>query len=204
MLRKSLVSLPVLVLGSLILITSVFRTSGIRYEFEPSPAPEVLVFDSRVDYELPQASFIMPDNPLWILVAGFDRATGFFQFGDAQKAEHYLYLADKRLATARQLFENGNSELGYSVLTKAEKYLEQAAQSEYQARLTGGDTSTFVEKLSLSSKKHEETIMHIHEYCPETAKPLVNLIANYSRRLQGELQPVLLSTKDPQVVTNTN
>jgi len=51
--------------------------------------------------------------------------------------------------------------LGVSTLTKAEKYLERAIIQERIARQKGKDTTAFLEKLLLATKKHEEILLEL-------------------------------------------
>ena len=51
--------------------------------------------------------------------------------------------------------------MGVSTLTKAEKYLERAIIQERIARQKGKDTTAFLEKLLLATKKHEEILLEL-------------------------------------------
>jgi hypothetical protein len=186
MLTKSLWFLPPTLFGTLILCTSIIRTSSIKYQFEPSPLPVV------TNKQTPP-SLVLPGSPLWPAVVASERVTMALTFDPLSKGQKLLNVADNRLMSALVMFERGESGEAYSVLTKAEKYLEQAAVQEHQLRRAGQDTSELLQELSIASKKHIDMIETIQEYCPETARPLVVLTANYPKRLQAEVESVLVS-----------
>jgi hypothetical protein len=90
---------------------------------------------------------------------------------DSRKAELLLLLADKRAASAKVIFDKGDADQGYTVLTKAEKYLEKASKKEIENRGCGIDTVVFLQRLASASLKHIQVIREVSKNAPEDAKP---------------------------------
>ena len=84
------------------------------------------------------------------------------------------------------LFEKGKPEVGYSTLTKAEKYLEEAGVQERENREAGVDTSKFLKRISLASLKHFQVMEELKAMAPEDAKPEIIQTQNYAKRVYEE------------------
>jgi hypothetical protein len=101
-------------------------------------------------------------------------------------------MSDKRLAEAQILFKEDKPDLGLSVVTKAEKYLENADNENKIARKEGNNTSEFLQKFMLASLKHREVLDKILAIAPEDAKPLVVKMEDYPKRFYDEAKNGLL------------
>lgn len=148
-------------------ILSVSFMRGISPSFASSGVLSQTVLGEQipnVEYSLPYAGGILPDSPLWPLKALRDKLWYMVAFDSQKKANLNLLFADKRLVSAKMLFENNKPDLGLTTLTKAEKYLERAKGSE-----TNPD---FLKKLALASLKHRQIIEEeIIPIAPEDLKP---------------------------------
>jgi HEPN domain-containing protein len=160
-----------------VLFTSIARTAQIRYSFRSpttlSKNDKVLGESISINYFLPYPGRVLPDHPLWTIKVLRDKLWLLVSPKPERKAELNLLFADKRLVSAKMLFERKKAELAYSTLTKAEKYLERAYFMEMKARKKGVDTSSFLERLARSCLKHREVIEEILEIAPEDAKPMI-------------------------------
>jgi len=177
------ISLPGFFLGFAILIVSVFRTAAVRHEFS-GDIPERQVLDNAsasINYSLAYPGSVLPDSPLWWLKAGRDKLWLTITTNPDRKAELMLLFADKRLNMAMVLFDKGNFELGFSTLSKAEKYLEAAAFLEEENRRNGSDTSEFLKVLAIASLKHREVIESLIAKAPEGASPFMASVGDYSK-----------------------
>jgi hypothetical protein len=199
MLRKIALIFSVLVFALGILFTSVLRTAAVKYEFSDMPQKDfgnkysVLgEKDLNIDYDLAYPGKILPDNPLWPVKAFRDRAWLWITTNESRKAELQLLFADKRIAMSKILFEKGKTEVAYSTLTKAEKYLEEASKEEIENRKKGIDTSEFLMRLANASLKHIETIDEITEIASEDAKPSVIATKEYPKKVFEETRNSLL------------
>src|SRR3989344_3654978 len=107
------------------------------------------ILAQSVDYYLPYPG-ILPDHPLYWLKMVRDRVGLVLTTAETAKAEKLLLYADKRLGAAWALIDGNKVPLGVSTLTKAEKYLEQAAQVR--------DSFTDKAKLDKAIQKHLEVL----------------------------------------------
>lgn len=183
-------------LAVFILFVSILRSASVRYEFNGdvngNGSSAVLGdSDSEIPYELAYPGGVLPDHPLWSLKAGRDRVWDFITTDPSKDADLALLFADKRVAMSKILFENGDPELGYSTLTKAEKYLESAAEKGEANKKAGIDNSEFLLRLANASLKHRYIIEEILEVAPEDAKPQIVETADYSYRSYKMAQRLL-------------
>jgi hypothetical protein len=198
MLRKLAAYLSVLALAFGILFTSVLRTAAVKYEFsEADPAEtqkeQVLGEDTvMVDYYLAFPGKVLPDNPLWPVKALRDRVWLWITTNPSRKAELNLLFADKRVAASKLLFERDKPEIGYSTLTKAEKYLWQASVQERENRVEGIDTGEFLSRLAKASLKHALVMDEIMTVAPEDAKPGVIQTMDSAKKVYEEAKNGLL------------
>ncbi|MGD8744018.1 MAG: DUF5667 domain-containing protein [Candidatus Woesebacteria bacterium] len=186
MIKRLAIIVPVLVFAFGVLFTSIFRTAAIKYKFaeELAAATNDRVLGehtTNIPYNLAYPGKVLPDHPLWPLKAFRDRVWLIVTTNPSRKAELKLLFADKRLASAEILFDREKYEIGYSTLTKAEKYLEESAAQESENRKNGIDTSEFLRTLSYASLKHTEVINSILSKAPEDARPQILNSQNYSK-----------------------
>jgi hypothetical protein len=182
MFKKFLLGGSVLAVAFVILFVSIMRTASIKYDFMPTTSDQNVLGDSTalIDYDLPYPGKVTPDSPMWALKALRDKAWYLVTTDKIRKTELILLFADKRIGAASDLFEKGNAELGYSVLTKAEKYLEEAMFSEEKNRNEGIDTSEILLKINTSALKHYEIMEGMMTSAPEDARPKIKEMEEYA------------------------
>src|SRR5258708_761725 len=187
MLRQIVILIAAFSFAFLILFTSVFKIASIKYVFSqtPTPAPSTISKEKEIDinYELPYPGGILPDNFLWPVKALRDRAWVSLSLNPLKKAQVLLLLSNKRLNSAEILFKDGKSDLGASVLTKAEKYLEEAQKEERIAHTNGMDTVGFLKDYSLATLKNRQGMEEILKIAPEDAQPVIVQTTSYPRQL---------------------
>jgi len=188
MLRQITVLLVSFLLAFLVLTVSVLRIAQVKYVFSksPSPSPNINIKEVKVGYQLPSAGTILPDSPLWPLKALRDQLWLLLTFNPSKKADLYLLFADKRLTSARILFKEGNSGLGISVLTKAEKYLQLADNEEKVAKVDRMNTSDFFTRYALSTLKHRQVMDEILVIAPDDVRPYIVKTEDYPKTLYNE------------------
>jgi len=196
MFRKVAIVSSALFLAFGILFTSILRTASIKYEFNGQVAcgdePSVLgEEDINIDYFLAYPGKVLPDSPFWYVKVLRDRIWLFLTTNSSRKAELKLLFADKRLGSAKILFENDNAEVGFSTLTKAEKYLEEASFQEQKNRKEGIDTSEFLRRLSHASLKHCEVTSEIIKIAPEDARPQIIETQKYAKKVYEDTRDAL-------------
>lgn len=176
--QRLVITGSILAFAFLVLFTSILRSSAVKYAFSqestPMPASSLGEIESMsIDYYLPYPGGVLQDHPLWPLKAARDKLWLFLTTDPTKKAELYLLLADKRLASADLLLTKEKSELAVSSLTKAEKYLEVALKEEEKAGKSGIATGELLDRLAKASLKHRQVLETMLLKVPEDAKPIV-------------------------------
>ena len=187
-----------------ILFASIFRTAQIKYSFvgpKPLLASDSNLQNIEVDYQLPSVGRVLPDSLFWPFKAAYDRVRFLVTAPSLDKAKLSLFYADQRLSAAKILFEKDKADLGFSTLTKAEKYLEQASNLEKKARGEGSDTSFFLTTMAQASLKHRATLEEISQSAPDDAKAQIIKIQDYSKAVFKEISETLIS-KDMHLPEN--
>lgn len=174
---------------------SAFRTASTKYQFNPM-LPSVAGVSGekelKIDYILPYPGKVLPDSPLWPLKALRDKLWLFVNADPTREAELSLLFADKRLGSAKILFDNGKAEVGVSTLTKAEKYLEEASALEKKNRKNGIDTTDFLTKMANASLKHFELIEYVLSKAPDDARPSILQTQVYPKNIYENARNGLL------------
>ncbi|NMC35895.1 hypothetical protein GYA49_02510 [Candidatus Beckwithbacteria bacterium] len=119
-------------------------------------ASEVVVQNEEgVQYQLPYPG-ILPDHPLYWLKMLRDRVNLALTKDPLARFELLLLFADKRLGAGEALILGGQSQLGVTTVTKAEKYLVQA-HNQFQTLLSSQDIDpTIKEQFAKAFLKHQE------------------------------------------------
>ncbi len=186
-------------LSLIILFVSITQTAQVKYSFNaPSRLDQEKVLGDKemVEYYFPYPGRVLPDHPLWPVKAARDQLWILITPKSERKAELDLLFANKRLVSSKILFVEDKPELALSVLTKAEKYLEEAINQEENARASGVDTKSFLRELATASLKHREIIEEIMAIAPDDAKPMIAEVREHSKRI---FQSVLAAAKDAKV-----
>ena len=181
--KKLLLVSGVFVFAFAILSISILQSTSISYSFKAQVSKSSVLGENsqNVDYQMPYEGRVLPDNPLWVLKAARDKIWFLITSSPSRKAELALLFSDKRLMSAKILFENKKPDIAISTLTKGEKYLETAVAQEKLARSKGFDTSIFLARLAVASLKHRQIIESLMYLVPEDGKPLVIRMENYSK-----------------------
>lgn len=202
MYKRILIVASTLVFAFAILFTSILRTASVKYVFSQETNIQEEEQESEVveiDYVLPYPGRISPDSPFWPIKALRDRLWLLLTSNPSRKAELKLLFADKRIAMSKALFEKDKSEIAFSTLTKAEKYLEEACIIEKEIRQKGIDTSEFLTVLSKASLKHRQMIDEILTIAPEDARPGIKRTQDYSKETYNETRNALQEKGLPAV-----
>lgn len=204
MFRQIVAILLTFILSSAILVVSILRSASVKYAFSETPAPSVLGEEVDINYGLPPAGVVLPDSPLWPIEAARDKLWLMVNLDPGREAELKLLFADRRLTYSKILFERGESELGFSTLTRAERYLEDAAYEEENSRKEGMATSEFLQKLALASLKHREVLEKIKRIAPYDALPEIIRIQDTSKNVYKKTRDALQSQGIPPPINPFN
>jgi hypothetical protein len=138
---------------------------------EPKAEQSLVGATQAVDYYLPYPG-ILPDHPLYWLKMIRDRVQLWLITKPLPKAEKFLLYADKRLGAGWALIDGNKKDLGVTVVTKAEKYLERAITIAEGLNESGNETA-FKEKLYKASLKHQEVLLNLIEKVADKDKDLL-------------------------------
>lgn len=188
-LKKILSVSATIIIAFAILSISVLRCATPRTAYSPMVLSEKTENSKpmTIDYLLAYQGKIGPDNTLWYAKVMRDKVWYFFTFDKDKKKELNLLFADKRLNSALELFKNNKPDLGLSVLTKAEKYLEMAVPDD-------ANSPDYLHKLALASLKHREVIeTQILPLSPEDIAPQVNKVNDYSKETYKKARDFMYS-----------
>ncbi len=172
--KKILLAIVVFAFAFTILLISIFDSSVITYPTSQF-VPETLENSEmpNIEYPLPKAGKVLPDNPLWKLKALRDKIWFEMTTSHLRKAQLALLFADKRLVMSQELFQKGEADIALQTFTKAEKYLPIAVEQEKIAREQGYDTNNFLLQMALASLKHREIAGHLMQLAPVSTRPII-------------------------------
>ncbi len=122
-----------------------------------TPATQIEV-TTTVEYELPYPG-ILPDHPLYFLKQARDWMLDRLIVDSVKKAEFYILQADKRLNAGMMLLDKGNDLLGEQVISKGEKYMNNALTLLASQKAEGRDVpANIVDRLEKAVAKHRELL----------------------------------------------
>lgn len=186
MVRKLLVAVPLVFFASLILFISILRTAAVKYDYKGKMNEKkgfLSTLPSQVDYDLPFPGSVLPDNPLWNIKVVRDKLWLLITTDPYRKSDLKILFADKRLGSAKILFERNNPEVGMATLEKAERYLVEAANQEKLIRIQGGNTNELLDRLSRAALKHYELMQVMYESAPDEARPKLVLLMEIPKKV---------------------
>ena len=203
MIKKIITVFLTLLFAGFILLASLLRVSSTSYSFYEEENLSYLQNleenesyneeDIDIKYFFSYPGKILPDNSFYFLKALRDKIWLLLNTNPNKRAEILLLFSDKRLVSSRILFEKGKPNIAFSTLTKAEKYLEEAALQNESNRKEGIDTTSFDLKLATASLKHWQELRDLIKYAPEEMKPEIIKNISYSRNSYKLVRDSLLS-----------
>jgi hypothetical protein len=196
MLKRVFIASAVVLFAFVVLLISVFRTASVKYEFTgPVEKADYNVLGEKtinVNYELAFPGRVLPDSTLWPLKALRDRIWLWITTSDTRQIELLLLFADKRVASSKILFEKEKFDIGFTTLTKAEKYLERASLKEESVRKGGGGTDEILQRLANASLKHFLVMEEMLTIAPDDAKPKIIEVQDGTKRIYERSRNALL------------
>lgn len=113
---------------------------------------------TKVEYELPYPG-MLPDNPLYFVKQIRDWILDKLIADPVKKADFYILQGDKRLAMGVMLTTTGKAVLGEQVISKSEKYMNNAVQQLLGAKAKGQEVPGYiVDHLTRALAKHAELV----------------------------------------------
>lgn len=183
------VMLAVLVLG-----VSVVRAREDVVEVAPQSVSESKgdVVDQSMDvsYELPSPG-ILPGHVFYPIKMLRDRVLEWLTFDPSDKAELLVLYADKRMAMAKRLFEDGSEELGVETGLKAVMYQDRAVSILESQKKQGEDVGVLANRLERGTAKHSSLWMGMVDDVSETVMPRMNEYKDRTLELNKRMNRVL-------------
>ncbi len=128
---------------------------------------------------------MLPDNPLYFLKDLKYKIQGLFVFGEANQADWYLKLADKRLGEIRSLTEKGKLDLVVKEAILVSDMSQKTQGLINTLDKQGKDTTLLVVKLRQNSERQQAVLNEVLVKVPQPAKgAIISAIAVSSRGLQ--------------------
>lgn len=158
---------------------------------ESSPMPDientVIASQPKVDYYLPYPG-ILPDHPLYWLKMIRDKVLISITANSLAKVERELLFADKRIGAAKVLIEGGKAQLGFTTLTKGEKYLEQAVADYELLKKQNKANAETKDRLLKAALKHEEIMKDLLKIVQDNLKQNIDQLLTKTISLQERLK----------------
>ncbi len=142
--------LAILLFPTIVVATGVTATTAAIPDMTPAA--------TLVQYELPYPG-MLPNNPLYFLKQARDWILEKLITDPVKKTEFYILQADKRLAMGLILSAGGNDVLAEQVMSKGEKYMNNAMQVLLALKAQGGDVPIYVtDHITQALAKHAEVL----------------------------------------------
>lgn len=141
-----------------------------------------------VQYDLPYPG-MLPNNPLYVLKQVRDWMLDKLITDPLKKTEFYILQGDKRLAMGLQLSISGNSILSEQIISKGEKYMNNAVQTLFTLKAQEKNVPAYIsDRLTQSLAKHKEILMtEITKSSDATIKSGLSGSLDLITTLQGEI-----------------
>jgi hypothetical protein len=139
------------------LVISLFLLSPVsaKGEMNLSPVPKPVA-----EYALPFPG-LLPTHPLYFIKNLRDRFLILTTADPIRKSELFLLLSDKNLAMGIQLWNEQKKTESIKAFKQGENYMFQSVQKLIETKKTRTLPPGLIDKVELSSKKHEELVRGI-------------------------------------------
>lgn len=180
-------------------VPSTYAVSTTKVPLAPAPTDSALNVDSSIvknitvkklgaDYILPYPG-ILPDHPLYFLKRFRDFILDALIVDPVRKAEFYILQADKRLTMGVALADKGNTVLSEQVISRGEKYMQQAVSGLSIVKTSGKEIPGYViDKLEQALGKHNDVITDLITKATDTQKSGLVESLQLIQKLQSEIQ----------------
>jgi hypothetical protein len=125
---------------------------------------------------------MLPGDTFYFLNTLFEGIGNMFTFGEVNKAERALALAERRLAEAEALTDRGKFELAAETTARYEGKLREARTRATNARQNGKDVDEIEAHIAEATGKHLEVLARVLEGVPEEAKASIERAMETTRR----------------------
>lgn len=125
---------------------------------------------------------LLPNHPLYFLKTWSENIQTFFTFGQVNRANRHLALAEKRLAEAKSLMAQGETELAQKIMNRYQEQFAHAFTFAQQAKEKGQNSDEIMAKIAENTLRHQAVLTRVYEQVPEEAKPAIERAMENSLR----------------------
>ncbi len=125
---------------------------------------------------------MLPGHALYFLKSWTENIGTAFTFGEANKAERFFNLAEKRLAEVKALTEQERTELAERGMERYEEQMQLALQRAEQAKEKGISVDKVLSRVSEATLRHQGVLADVYEKVPEQAKEAIERAIQASRQ----------------------
>jgi len=130
---------------------------------------------------------IVPDSFFYPFKLFFENVGSAFTFGNLAKAKRYATLAEKRMAEAQIMIDEGKEKIAERTLNRYQELLDGSLDRSQQASKKGKDSSEVQERISQITENHLLVLDKVLEQVPEQARAAVQQARSisHSRQIQA-------------------
>jgi len=125
---------------------------------------------------------LLPDHPLYFLKTLSESIQTLFAFGEANRVNRHMILAEKRLAEAQALIAQGKTELAEKIMNRYQEQFTRAFTFAQQAKEKGQNSDEIMAKIAENTLRHQAVLARVYEQVPEEAKPAIEQAMENSLR----------------------
>ncbi len=125
---------------------------------------------------------LLPDHPLYFLKSLSENVGTFFTFGEINRANRQMMLAEKRLAEAQALMAQGETELAEKIMNRYQKRFAHALAFAQRAQEAGQNTNKVMAKIAENTLRHQAVLSRVYDQVPKEAKAAIQSAMENSLR----------------------
>lgn len=124
----------------------------------------------------------LPGDPLYFVTTAVEAIGSALTFGDLNKVNRQIDLADKRIAEVKALAEKNKPDLAEKAAARYENHLTKALERAEKAKTKGKNTDEVLARVAESTLKHQSVLIDVYERVPEQAKEAIEKSIQKSAR----------------------
>lgn len=155
----------------------------------PVEEESISLFDIyQVEEELADPG-LLPNHPLYFLKTLSENIGTFFTFGQINRVNRQMFLAERRLAEAELLLAQGETERAEKMMNRYQKRFARALVLLERAKEDGQNTDEAMVKIAEKTLRHQMVLSRVYNQVPEQAKDAIrqameNSLRDYERTIE--------------------
>jgi len=142
---------------------------------------------------------LLPNHPLYFLKSISERLGNLFAFGQINRAQRAMALAEKRLAEANALMAQGETELAQQIMNQHQEQFSHAFTFAQKAKEAGQNTDEVMAKIAENTLRHQAVLFRVYEQAPEEAKGAIEQAMENSLRGHQQALEAISQEKSEEV-----